>query len=199
MRLTISSGSLSGHTNKLTPTCLITATALAPYPDDYYRNGILVVLCPFRQNPADPLAGHKTTSYFSRMLALQQAHLRQAAESLWFTTDGYLSEGCVSNVFLVKDNTLLTPPIGTPVLPGVTRKTICKIAHREKLAFSEKALTIDDLLNADEILITNVIMKVMPVIAVEKHTVGQGTVGPLTTKLKDWFDQEIQQQCGVVE
>ena len=198
VRLTLSSGSLSTTTDTPTPICLITATQLKAYPDDYYRHGILVALCPYRQNPADPLAGHKTTSYFSRMLGLQEAHQKKAAESLWFTTDGYLSEGCVSNVFLVRENSLMTPPIRTPVLPGVARETVCKIAVRENLDLIEKALTIDDLLGADEIFLTNVIMKVMPVVAIEKHVVGQGKVGSMTTRLISLFEQEIQQQCGVM-
>ena len=80
-------------------TLLITATEFTPYPPEYYEKGVRVILCDFRQTGADPLCGHKTTNYFARLLALKKAHEKQAAESLWFTTDNLLAEGCVSNVF----------------------------------------------------------------------------------------------------
>ncbi len=196
LRLTLSTGSMSANEDDPRPTLLISATRLQPYPPSYFQKGILVTLCPYRQNPSDPLAGHKTTNYFSRMLALKAAHQYQAAESLWFTTEGYLAEGCISNVFLVKDGRLLTPSLLTPVLAGVARKTVCRIATLEKIELIEKAFTIDDLLAAEEVFVTNVIMTVLPVTGIEKHTVGQGTVGPLTQRLKTLFDKEIEIQCG---
>jgi branched-chain amino acid aminotransferase len=195
VRLTLSAGVPTGDDQPPEPTVLITAAPLVPYAEACYEQGILVTLCPYRQNPADPLAGHKGTSYFSRMLGLRTAHQKKAAEALWFTTDGYLAEGCVSNVFLVKDGALLTPPLGTPVLPGVARHTVCGLADENDLDLQEKALRIDDLLSADEVFITNVIMKVMPVVNVEQHTVGTGTVGPVTQTLMTLFDDAVAAQC----
>jgi branched-chain amino acid aminotransferase len=156
---------------------------------------VLVVLCPYRQNPFEPVYRHKTTNYFSRMIALKLAHQKGAAEALWFTVDNRLAEGCISNVFLVKDSTLFTPPIETPVLAGVARKTVCQIALRNSIKFVEKDLSIDDLLSADEIFLTNVIMQVMPAVAVEKHTVGRGKVGPMTKKLMKYFDDFVEESC----
>jgi branched-chain amino acid aminotransferase len=196
VRLTVSPGASVMDDQVPEPTVLITAMPLVPYAEECYSKGILTILCPYRQNPTDPLAGHKSTSYFSRMMGLRLAHKKQAAEALWFTTDGYLAEGCVSNVFLVKDKALLTPPLGTPVLPGVARQTICDLADKSKVDLQEKALRIDDLLGADEVFITNVIMKVMPVVNVEQHTVGKGTVGPVTKKLLTLFEKTISTQCG---
>ncbi len=196
VRLTVSAGVPSGDGQPPQSTVLITAVPLVPYAEACYSQGILVILCPYRQNPADPLAGHKGTSYFSRMLGLRTAHQKKAAEALWFTTDGYLAEGCVSNVFLVKDDTLLTPPLGTPVLPGVARHTVCDLAADNDLDLQETALRIDDLLSADEVFVTNVIMKVMPVVHVEQHTVGKGTVGPVTQTLMTLFDTAVATQCG---
>jgi len=154
-----------------------------------------VVLCPFRQNLTEPIYGHKTTSYFSRMLGLNLAHQRRAAEALWFTVDNRLAEGCISNVFLVKDSALYTPPIVTPVLAGVARKTVCQIAFTNSIELIEKDLCIDDVLAADEIFLTNVIMQIMPVSSVEKHTVGNGKVGAMTKKLQKHFDEFIKNEC----
>jgi D-amino acid aminotransferase len=195
LRLTITGGPMSKSEEERRPTLLIAATKLQPYPAEYYKKGVLVVLCPFRQNTAEPIYGHKTTSYFSRMIGLQLAHQKRAAEALWFTVDSRLSEGCISNVFLVKDSSLYTPPIETPVLAGVARKTVCQIAFKNSIELLEKNLYISDCLDADEIFLTNVIMQVMPVRAVEKHTVGDGKPGPMTKKLQKYFDDVIKSEC----
>lgn len=195
LRLTLTGGPMSEPEEKRRATLLITATEIRPYPPEYYRNGVLVVLCLFRQNVSEPIYRHKTTNYFSRMIALKLAHQKRAAEALWFTVDNRLAEGCISNVFLVKDSVLYTPPIKTPVLAGVARKTVCQIALKNSIKLIEKDLSIDDLLAADEIFLTNVIMQIMPVSAVEKHKVGDGKVGPMTRKLQKKFDEFIKTQC----
>jgi len=195
LRLTLTNGPMSKSEEERKPTLLIAATKLQPYPVEYYKKGVLVVLCPFRQNTAEPTYGHKTTSYFSRMIGLQLAHQKRAAEALWFTVDSRLAEGCISNVFLVKDSALYTPPIETPVLAGVARKTVCEIAIKKNIELVEKNLYISDCLEADEIFLTNVIMQIMPVSSLEKHTVGDGKPGPETKKLRKYFDDVIKQQC----
>ncbi len=195
LRLTLTGGPMAKSEEGRRATLLITATKLTPYPAEYYKNGVLVVLCPFRQNPSEPIYGHKTTSYFSRMLGLKLAHQKRAAEALWFTVDNRLAEGCISNVFLVKDSVLYTPPIVTPVLAGVARKTVCQIALKSSVELIEKDLHLDDLLAADEIFLTNIIMQIMPVSSVEKHTVGSGKVGAMTKKLQEKFDEFIKRQC----
>jgi branched-chain amino acid aminotransferase len=195
LRLTFTNGPMVEAEQDRKPTLLITATKFRSYPPEYYTNGVLVVLCPFRQNPDEPTCGHKTTNYYSRMIALNVAHQRRAAEALWFTTDNHLAEGCISNVFLVKDSVLYTPPIKTPVLAGVARKTVCQLALKNSIELIEKDLTIDDVLSADEIFLTNVIMQVMPITTVEKHTVGDGKVGPTVKKLQRSFAEFVENEC----
>ena len=198
LRLTLTGGPMSEPEEKRKSTMLIVAAKLQPYPPEYYQKGILVVLSPFRQNTAEPIYGHKTTSYFSRMLALKSAHQKGAAEALWFTVDNRLAEGCISNVFLVKDSKLYTPPIETPVLAGVSRKTVFQIALENSIEFIEKNLYISDLLDADEIFLTNVIMQILPVNSVEKHIVGNAKPGPVTKKLQNKFEEFIKTECKKV-
>ena len=129
------------------------------------------------------------------MLALKLAHQKMAAEALWFTTSNLLAEGSISNVFLVKDSAIYTPPLSTPVLPGIARKALCKLAADNSVQLVETELTIDDLLSAQEVFLTNVIMKIMPITSIEKHTVGDGKVGPLTKKLQGLFDSFLEEKC----
>ena len=181
VRLTVSGGPMSSE--YVVGTLLVTAVEFAAYPEEYYENGVIVTLCDYRQNTMDPLCGHKTTNYFARLMALQQGQAKKAAESLWFTTENKLAEGCVSNVFIVKNDTLFTPKLDTPVLPGIARKTVLEIAEKEGMALEEKDLFINDLLEADEVFVTNSIMTVLPVATVEAHTVADGKVGDITKYL----------------
>ncbi len=195
LRLTLTNGPMSAPEEQRKPTLLITATKLQPYPKEYYEKGALVILSPFRQNTAEPTYGHKTTSYFPRMIALAHAHQKRAAEALWFTVDNHLAEGCISNVFLVKDGVLYTPPIATPVLAGVARKTVCQIAVSNSVKLVERDLYISNVLEADEIFLTNVIMQILPIISVEKHIVGDGKVGAMTKKLQRMFEEVVKADC----
>ena len=196
LRLTLTNGPMAKSEEQRKPTLLITATKLQPYPSEYYKKGVMVILSPSRQNTFEPTCGHKTTSYFSRMVILSSAHQKRAAEALWFTTDNRLAEGCVSNVFLVKDSVIHTPSVETPVLAGIARKAVCEIAKRNSIKLTEKDLFIDDVLGADEIFLTNVIMQIMPVTSVEKHTVGDGNVGVMTKRLQFSFNEFVESECG---
>lgn len=197
LRLTLTNGSV-GESDEAEPTLLITATDFQPYPAQYYQKGVTVVLTDYRQNPTDPTCGHKTTNFFARLITLNDARKKHAAEALWFTTDNRLAEGCISNVFLVKNGVVYTPKLDTPVLPGVTRKTICQITNRESIELVEKDLEISDVLAADEIFVANVIILILPVVRVEAHAVANERPGPITKKLmhclKAYLSQEQQDE-----
>jgi branched-chain amino acid aminotransferase len=182
LRLELSNGPIQPDGTAKTH-LLITAAPFTPYPEDYYAKGVRVILTNFRQNPKDPYCGHKTTCYGPRLTALKNAHEKLAAEALWFTTENALAEGCVSNVFLVKEGALYTPPVETPVLPGIARKTVLEIAEAQNIVCYQQPLRIGDLLGAEEVFLTNVIMDILPVTAVEAHTVADGKPGPVTAKL----------------
>jgi branched-chain amino acid aminotransferase len=191
LRLSLSNGPIQSD-GAPSSNLLITAASYTPYPKEYYGKGVRVILTDYRQNPKDPFAGHKTTCYGPRLMALRDAHEKLAAEALWFTTENALAEGCLSTVFLVRQGTLYTPPLSTPVLNGIARKTVLDIAAKENLPVAEQLLQIDDVLKAEEVFLTNVIMQVLPVVAVEAHTVAEGKPGPLTCRLMACYEQELK-------
>lgn len=174
----------------------VTASELTTYPRRLYENGVRVIICPFRVSPSDPVAGHKTISYLPRLLALREAQSARCTEALWFTTDNHLGEGSVSNIFLVSSSTLKTPALDTPVLPGVARAAVIELASEDGLDVNEGTFTIDDLLEANEVFLTNALMGVMPVIAVEGHTVSTGRPGAVTNKLQHSFRELVQKECS---
>jgi branched-chain amino acid aminotransferase len=158
-------------------------------------------------NPYDHQAGHKTLDYFSRLAALREAVRRGAGEALWFNVHNYLQSASIANVFLVKDKVLLTPPTNeelrdpalaaacpypkSNVLPGVTRSAILDIARGNNVPVRLEALNVTNVLEADEIFLTNSIMQIMPVGRVEKHTVGQSTPGDITQMLISLLQDEL--------
>ncbi|MBN1818300.1 MAG: aminotransferase class IV, partial [Sedimentisphaerales bacterium] len=149
IRLTLSAGVM--HASKPEPTLLITAAKLEPYPQSFYDKGVKVILTDYRQNPDDPTTGHKTTNFFARLMTLNAAHKKRACEALWFTPQGLLAEGCISNVFLAKDTILYTPRLETPVMPGIARRHVLQLAREMSMDIRETDLTITRLLEADEV------------------------------------------------
>jgi len=178
------------------PTICITAAELSGYPITLYETGAAVAICDFRLSPTDPIAGHKTTAYLPRLLALRQAQRVRCMEALWFTTGNHLAEGSISNVLLVRDGVLKTPPLDTPVLPGIARGVVLEIARNEAIEAQESPLTIDDLLHADEVLLTSAIMQVMPVIRIEKRDIGDGRVGSMAKRLLSEYRVLVKKECG---
>ncbi|MCH8146718.1 MAG: aminotransferase class IV [Planctomycetes bacterium] len=198
IRLTVSAGSMIGDSEKDEQpiTVYITASPMASHAAHTHENGVPVVITQHRVSPTDPIAPHKTIAYLPRLIGLREAHRAQCVEALWFTTGSHLAEGSISNVFIVKGGILKTPPLATPVLPGVTRATVLELARQLEIDTQEFPLSIDDLLDADEVFLTNIIMQIVPVIRVEKHDIADGRVGVLTTKLREAFRELVRKECG---
>ncbi|AQQ70878.1 Branched-chain-amino-acid aminotransferase [Limihaloglobus sulfuriphilus] len=194
IRLTVTNGPLI-LTEEPSPTIIITATDFQPYPDEYYENGIKTIVTNNRLNPHSPTTHFKTTSYLERLAAMNEARGKGAAEAIWFTTDNKLAQGSMSNLFIVKDSVIYTPPIETPVLAGIARERVLKIAMDRNMQIKEDILFIKDLLEADEVFLTNVIMEVMPVNSVERHTIGSGVCGPVAKELLQLYREHMQQEC----
>jgi branched-chain amino acid aminotransferase len=205
VRLTITRGDMRAITaeDPVPPvTFILSATGLAPYATELYEKGMTVVVSSFKQNPENPLTGHKTTSYFDRLMGLREAQMVKAGEAIWFTAGtNFLAEGSISNVFLVdKEGILCTPPLTVPgkagqrlCLPGITRQAVLKIATGMGILPHERMLTIEDVLGAREIFLTNAIMGVMPVTHLEKHQVGGGKPGSLTRQLRESFEKQLNE------
>jgi branched-chain amino acid aminotransferase len=197
LRLTVTTGSLR-ITDRDVPELTIVASA-APggkYPDDYYRKGVTLLVSRYRQSRHDPIAGHKTTSYFSRLASLREAHARGAAEALWLTDDEHVAEGAISTVFAVHADRLLTPPLETPVLPGITRATVIELAAELGIPVEERPLRLDELQSADEVFLTNSMMEVLPVVRIERTAIGTEKPGEITMQLAQAYRKLVEKECG---
>lgn len=205
LRLTVTRGHLAGadRPGEVVPMVLLTGAELVPYPEDYYRDGMTAAVEDKQKlNPYDVQAGHKTLNYFSRLAALRTANQRGAGEAMMFDVHNYLQSGAISNVFVVREGMLLTPPTqeemteGMPyprsaVLPGVTRTAVLELARAEGIEIRGAAIPIDALLGAEELFITNSIMGVMPVCRIERKGIGEEKPGPVTRRLMEAYEGEI--------
>ncbi len=199
VRLTVTAGPVRADDesgDRPHSTVLITAAALEACPERNRRKGMTVLISPFVQSRFDPLCGHKCTSYFARLLALRQAQQNRCDEAIWFTTDKLLAEGCITSVFLVKADVLKTPPLDTPVLPGITRQVVIELAQSRGITVQQAPLTINDLLDADEVFVTNSVIEIVPVCRVERHAIGDEKPGKLTRLMAEAYRQQVAQECG---
>ena len=202
LRLTVTGGDLSltaaRRQHRVDPTILIDLQPPTEYPESFFADGVMVSIAEGRLNPTSPMAGHKTLNYWPRIHTLQHAAAAKAGEALWFTVTNHLAGGCVSNVFVAIDGVLALPfargetpgdAVGPTVLPGTTRAAILELCEGLGIETRRCTLDIDQLLAADEVFVTNSSWGVLPVVAVEKKTIGGGAVGEMTLGLrKAWLD-----------
>lgn len=192
IRITLTPGSV--HAEQ--PTTIITAEAVPQYPAEWYTQGIMVSLSPYRQPVWDPTCGHKTGCYLPRMLAMQDASRRGAAEALWFTPDGRLAEACFCSVFLVHGGQLSTPPLDTPILPGTVREAILEMSEPLGIASRDDApLDVKAMLSASEVFLSSSVAGVRPVARIEKHVVGEEKPGPVTLKIMSAYAELLDREC----
>jgi D-alanine transaminase len=128
----------------------------------------------------------KSVSLLANVLAKQQARDRGAFEAL-FVRDGHVVEGTTSNVAVVRDRVLITPPEGPLLLSGVTRKVVLTVAQQASVAVKEEPVTEADLYTADEVLLTGTTIEVLPVARVNGRPIGAGAPGPVTRLVMDRF------------
>lgn len=106
--------------------------------------------------------------------------------------DNIITEGCSSNVFIVKNNQVITPPKSKQILPGITRQLVLEQLDKHNVSYSENNFTIDELLAADEVWLTSSTKEITPVIKIDNHTIGNGIAGPMWDKVYDYYIQAVE-------
>ena len=193
LRITLSPGSVRAGG----PTAVITADALGEQPAEWYEKGLTVVVTALRQEPGNPAYGFKTGCYFARVLARQEAAGKGAVEALWFTPGGCLAEACFCNVFLVAGGKLHTPPLETPVLPGIVREAVLELAEQLAIPADDRTpLTVREMLAAQEVFLTSSCSGVRPVVRIERHAVGDERPGPVTRRIMAAYRELLDRECA---
>ncbi len=193
LRITLTPGSVREDR----PTTLITADPLPDYPNEWYEKGITVVVTSYKQAAGDPTYGYKTGCYLPRVLARQAAAAKGAEEALWFTTADRLAEACFCNVFLVLSGEVFTPPLDTPVLPGVVRQAAIELCSQLGVTcHDDRELKVREMLDAEEMFLTASCSGVRPVVRIERHAVGNEAPGNITKQIMVAYQELLELECS---
>jgi branched-chain amino acid aminotransferase len=167
---------------------VILVEPVVPPAREVYAVGIAVVTVRTRRSVDETAAaGAKVTNYLESLLAVREAKARGGQEALIVDGRGEVVEGATSNVFLVKEGRVVTPPPEAGILAGITRAHVLEAAARQGLPFDERRLRPEELLDADEVFITSSIREVLAVVRVDGQTIGQGVPGPVARALHRAF------------
>ena len=162
-------------------------------PASAYRRGIRLAIVPTRKfsvKTIDPQA--KYSARLGSVLAVLDAQLRRADEALWVDAMGYVTESTASNMGIVREGTILTPPCHLGLLAGITRDVLFEIAAARRIPIHETPLTRHDVYNASEAFLLSTIKEVLPVTNVDGRRIGTGKPGPVTRRLLQEFRRLVR-------
>jgi branched-chain amino acid aminotransferase len=126
-------------------------------------------------------------NYMNSQLIKMEAKINGYAEGIALDPEGYISEGSGENIFLIKKGVVMTPPLYSTVLPGITRDTVIKICEEMGIPVLERAIPREMLYIADEVFFVGTAVEITPVRSVDKITVGTGRRGPITEAIQRQF------------
>jgi branched-chain amino acid aminotransferase len=168
-------------------TFAIVALPFGAYIDS--SNGLRICVSSWRrvEDNAIPARGKICGAYVNSALASDEAHTNGFDDAILLTEDGHVSEGAASNLFLVRQGHLITPPVSDNVLEGITRATIMELARDLWVETVERSVDRSELYAADEMFLVGTAFEIAPVVEVDRRAVGAGTVGPLTARLQQAY------------
>lgn len=134
----------------------------------------------------------KSTGMLAQAMG-KQAAKTAGADDAWMVEDGHVTEGTSNSAFIVLDgNRLVTRPLSNSILPGITRRTILRLAEAGEITIEERNFTVEEAKQADEAFITSASSFVMPVLEIDGAMVGGGQPGPVTRKLREMYLEEAR-------
>ena len=196
IRLTVLAGEGERGLTLPTPgtlTIIIAAERLVLPPPWAYKEGLCAAVVSTRRNSRSLLSRIKSINYLDSLVAQSEASAAGADQAILLNEQGFVAECSTSNIFLVVGGKLLTPSVESGILPGVTREEVIELALNLGVAVVEEEISLAVLLRADEAFMTNSIIEVMPITAVDGKPVGSGMVGEITEKLMGVYRELVLQ------
>lgn len=149
---------------------LISCHPFKIFPTEYYQKGISCHIVQKVVAEQGILSQIKSTYYLGRILARREAREHQAFEGILLNQEGHVTEGASSNLFMVKNQKIITPPLSEGLMAGVTRAQIFRIAKQDQIEIEERIILSKDLFAADEVFITSSLKEIMPVAKIGDHS-----------------------------
>ncbi len=177
------------------PSVFIVALPLTPYPQSAYQEGWHAVILETVRNSTKALPPEiKSMNFLNNILGKIEVANRGVSEGFFLNQEGYLTEGLVSNMFIVVDGQVLTPSIECGLLPGITRKAVLELCTRLEIRAHEKKLLPEDLFRAEECFITNSLAEIIPICWVDGKALGTGRPGPVTRLLLKQYKMLVNEE-----
>jgi branched-chain amino acid aminotransferase len=156
---------------------------------DALENGVDVGVSSWNRNAPNtiPVMAKASGNYLSGTLVAIEAKENGYDEGICLDSDGFVSEGSGENIFMVKNSTLITPPLSSSILDGITRDSVIQIAKYLNIECIERRITREELYLADELFFTGTAAEITPIKSVDRLTVGNGGKGPLTDQIQKIF------------
>lgn len=159
--------------------------------DDYLdtTNGLSTCISSWRriEDTMIPTMSKASGGYVNSALAKSEAVQNGFDEAIFLDGRGLVSEGSAENIFIVRNNQLITPSLDSSILEGITRRTIIELAKSLNLIVVERNITRSELYIADEIFFSGTGVQVAWVKSVDRRVIGSGSIGPISRKLQDLF------------
>lgn len=135
-----------------------------------------------------PARGKFSGAYLNSAFARKEAHDNGFDEAIFLTEAGHVCEGSAENLFIVRDNVLITPSLSDDVLEGITRRTLLEIATDMGIKTVERSIDRSELYIADEVFLSGTGCQLAWVSAIDRRIIGNGKIGPISQKLqKEYF------------
>ncbi len=171
-----------------TPTAVVIVKELVEPPAGLYLHGARAIVSSIvRNHPGTVSPVIKSNNLLNCALAMQEAVAAGAFEAIMRNYKGELAEGALSNLFIVTNGVVRTPPLSAGILPGITREFVIEITHERGVPVKEMVLLDADLFAADEAFVTSTTREIVPIVRVDEQTIGRGEPGPLTRELHAAF------------
>ncbi len=176
-----------------TPGVFIIAGRIAMYSEETYRQGMAIVTASTPRIAAAALSPRiKSLNYLNNILAKWEAIDAGVAEAVMLNHLGFVCECTADNIFIVRDGQLITPAEESGILLGVTRGVVLELAETAGIPTRQTNLTRYDLYTADECFLTGTGAEIVPVVSVDKRSIGNGKPGAMTRQLTDAFHQYVR-------
>jgi len=142
-----------------------------------------------------PTLAKAGANYMNSQLIKMEAISNGFAEGIALDADGFVSEGSGENIFLVRDGVLITPPLSSSILPGITRDSVMRLARDAGLEVVEERVPRESLYTADEAFFTGTAAEITPIRSVDRLPVGSGHRGAITARLQETYFSVIRGEC----
>jgi branched-chain amino acid aminotransferase len=191
-------GDISYHFERVQgPTVVIVVKPYEAFPERVYAEGIPVALVSVRRNHPQALdPAIKSCNLLNNVMATLEAQALGATEALLLNDRGEVAEGAGSNVFIVKQGLVITPPLAAGILAGITREVLLELLPSLGIKVAERPVSVADLLGADEAFVASSLKETAPIRTINGKAVGDGRPGPVTLRILAAFREYAPRHCA---